>query len=368
MRIIIILIGLTALFPHGNAQEKKSNLIVGSYTNSCESMGIYVYEFDSETGKSKFKNVSESIVNPSYLTISADRKVIYSVSENGGKSKVNTSQYNKKSGKLNMIESQPSEGADPCYIINDDNNVLVANYSGGSIAVFKKQKNGILGKAVQVIQHEGQSANANRQESAHVHMVQITPDRKYVLANDLGTDRIYVYRYNADSQKEILTLKDTVPIKTGSGPRHLTFSPNGKYVYLLQELDGTVTVFAYADGRLKKVQETSVVRPSFQGEIGAADIHISADGLFLYATNRGDANTISLFAIGDKGKLTHMNTISSGGKGPRNFAIDPTGNWVLIAHQYSNDVQVFSRNKVTGELVNSGNKIELCSPVCLVFD
>ncbi len=368
MRIIFILSCLMTCFFTGNAQENEFNFLVGTYTNSCESKGIYVYKFDSEKGTARLLNATEKVVNPSFLTVSEDKKMVYSVSENGNESKVNAFKFNAKAGKLSFSNRQDAVGADPCYIINDDKNVLVANYSGGTIAVFKKQQNGNLEKAAQIITHEGKSANSKRQESPHVHMVQFTPDKKYILANDLGTDRIYVYNYNANSPKEILTLKDTIPIKTGSGPRHLTFSPNGKFVYLLQELDGTLTVFAYADGKLKKIQETSVVQHNFTGENSAADIHISADGKFLYATNRGEANTISLFAVQDNGKIIHKNTIPTAGKGPRNFAIDPTGNFLLIAHQYSNDVIVFNRNKFTGELTNSGNKIEICSPVCLVFD
>ena len=368
MRIIFILSWLIACLYTANAQEKQFNLLVGTYTNSCESKGIYVYKFDAETGKAQLLNASEKVINPSFLTVSGDKKNIFSVSENGNESKVNTFKYNAKAGKLSFSNSQAAGGADPCYIINDDKNVLVANYSGGTIAVFKKQQNGNLEKAAQIIKHEGKSANSQRQESPHVHMVHFTPDKKYVLANDLGTDRIYVYNYNADASKEILTFKDTIPIKTGSGPRHLTFHPNGKFVYLLQELEGSLTVFAYADGRLKKIQEASVVQQNFMGETSAADIHISDDGKFLYATNRGEANTISLFAIQDNGKIIHKNTIPTSGKGPRNFAIDPTGNYLLIAHQYSNDVIVFNRNTATGELTNSGNKIEICSPVCLVFD
>ena len=368
MKKYFALICSTLFFMNVNAQEKHVNLLIGTYTNSCESKGIYVYDFNTETAEFKLKNSAENVINPSYLAVSKDNKFIYSVNENGKDSNISAFHYNTKTGKIDFINRQSSEGADPCFIMNDDKNVLVANYSGGTISVFKKNKKGGINQAAQVVKHEGKSANEKRQESPHVHMVQFSPDKKFVLANDLGTDRIYIYKYNADSDKEILTFKDTVPIKTGSGSRHLTFSNDGKFVYLLQELDGTLTVFAYADGKLNKIQETTVVAKGFTGENSAADIHISADGKFLYATNRGEANTISLFAIDGKGKLTHKNTIPTGGNGPRNFTIDPTGKFVLVAHQYSNDVIVFSRNAETGELVNTGKKLELCAPVCLVFD
>ncbi|MBX9806852.1 MAG: lactonase family protein, partial [Flavobacteriaceae bacterium] len=164
-----------------------------------------------------------------------------------------------------------------------------------------------------------------------------------------------------------LKLKSRMDVKSGSGPRHLTFSKDGKFVYVLQELDGTITSFSYTDGILKKASETTVVAPDFKGDIGAADIHISPDGKFLYATNRGTANDISAFKILKNGKLEFVQRTSTLGKGPRNFAIDPTGNFLLVGHQYTNDIVIFKRDKTTGILTNTGKKIELCSPVCLVF-
>lgn len=350
-----------------NAQH--NTLFIGTYTNStsCKSDGIYVYDFDSNSGNLKLKKSTKNIINPSFLTVSNNNNYIYAVNENGAQSDVSAFKFDRKSGTINFINKQNSEGADPCQIINDSKNVLVANYSSGSITVFTKNANGSLSSAKQIIKHHGSSINKSRQESPHVHQLQFSPDNKMVLANDLGTDRIYRYDYNADSEKEILTFKDTIPIKSGSGPRHLTFSPNGKFVYLLQELDGTVTAFAYNDSKMRKIQETTIVPKGFAVESSAADIHISSDGSFLYATNRGDANTISVFAINSKGKLSHLETMSSGGKGPRNFAIDPSGKFVLIAHQYSNDIVIFERDQTTGLLTNSNKKIELCAPVCLVF-
>jgi len=360
---------MTVLFclAHMNAQEKHYNLLVGTYTNSCKSDGIYVYDFNSGTADFKLRNSSDKIINPSYLTVSADLKKLYSVNEDGNKSTISAFNFDAKTGKLNFINKQNSEGADPCHIINDAKNVIAANYSGGTISVFGKNADGSLTAAKQVVSHEGHSVNKKRQESPHVHMVQFTPDNKYILANDLGTDRIYVYQYQPDSEKEILKFKDSVPMKSGSGPRHMAFGPNGKFIYLLQELDGTLTVFAYADGKLKRIQETIVAAKDFMGENSAAAVKISADGKFLYATNRGEANTISIFSIDAKGKLTLLKTISTGGKGPRDFAIDPSGNYVLVSHQYSDNIVIFNRDQTTGLLTDSGKRIELCSPVCLVF-
>lgn len=361
--VLLSIFALTIL----QGQENKFNLIVGTYTKPCESKGIYVYEFDSKTGNFGLKSNTENIFNPSYLTVSNDNKFVYSVSENDKKSSVSAFGFNSKSGELDFINYQNPNGLNPCYVINDEKNVITANYSSGSISVLGKNKDGSIGAVKQVVQHTGKSINANRQEAPHAHMVYFSPDKKYVLANDLGTDKVYVYQYNPNSSTAVLQLKSSIDIKPGSGPRHLIFSKNGKFVYVLQELDGSLTSFSYADGILKKVSETTVVASDFKGNIGAADIHVSPDGKFLYATNRGSANDISVFKILKKGKLKFVQRTSTLGKGPRNFAIDPTGNFLLVGHQYTNDVIIFERDKKTGTLTNTGKKIELCSPVCLVF-
>jgi 6-phosphogluconolactonase len=360
---------LLSIFALGTsqAQENKFNLIVGTYTKSCDSKGIYVYEFDSSTGDFKLKNNTENIVNPSYLTVSSDNKFVYSVNETDNKSAVSAFEFNSKSGKLDFINLQNPRGVGSCYIINDEKNLITANYSSGSISVLGKNNDGSIGEVKQVVQHTGKGINEKRQEAPHAHMVYFSPDKKYVLSNDLGTDKVYVYKYNPNSATEVLNLKSSIDVKQGSGPRHLIFSKDGKYVYVLQELDGTLTSFSYADGVLKKVSETTVVEADFKGDVGAADIHISPDGKFLYATNRGTANDISAFKILKNGKLEFVQRTSTLGKGPRNFNIDPTGNFLLVGHQYTNDIVIFKRDKKTGSLAATGKKIELCSPVCLVF-
>jgi 6-phosphogluconolactonase len=364
--IYVVLLSIFALVSI-QAQEKKLNLIVGTYTKNCESKGIYVYEFDSNSGDFKLKNNTENILNPSYFSVSSDTKFVYSVSENDKKSTISAFGFNSKTGKLDFINYQNPNGLNPCYIINDDKNVITANYSSGNISVLGKNNDGSIGEVKQVVQHTGKSINAKRQEAPHAHMVYFSPDKKHVLANDLGTDKIYVYQYNPNAATEVLQFKNSTDVKPGSGPRHLIFSKDGKYVYVLQELDGTITSFSYANGLLEKVSETTVVAPDFKGDVGAADIHISPDGKFLYATNRGTANDISVFKILKNGKLEFVQRTSTLGKGPRNFNIDPTGNFLLVGHQYTNDIVIFKRDKKTGSLTNTGKKIDLCSPVCLVF-
>ncbi|WP_281226273.1 lactonase family protein [Flavobacterium aquiphilum] len=350
------------------AQKNKVNLIVGTYTNSCYSKGIYVYEFDTNKAQIRLKKSSDSISNPSYLSLSKDEKFIYAVNENGKESTVSSFSFDAASGKASFMNNVSSKGADPCYIINDDKNVIVANYSGGNISVFGKKEDGSLAEAKQVIQHYGKGVNAQRQEKPHVHMVYFSPDKKYVLSNDLGTDKVYVYNYNPTATDGVLSLKDSVSVKAGSGPRHLTFSKNGKYVYLLQELDGSLTTFSYQEGKLTQINETSILAKNYNGTFSSADIHVSPNGKFLYASNRGDANSITFFKISGKGKkLTWKGQVSTLGKGPRNFVIDPTGKFLLVGHQYTNDIVIFKINKRKGTLMDTKKRFDLCSPVCLVF-
>lgn len=364
----IYLVLFSALSLTAVKAQNKFNLLVGTYTNTCQSNGIYVYEFDASSGDFKLKNSSENVISPSYLSVSADNKFVYAVNENGTQSAVSAFGYDSASGKLKFLNANASLGADPCHLINDDKNVIVANYSGGSIVVFKKKPKGGITEVQQIIQHEGKGPNAARQEKAHVHMVVFSPDKKFVLSNDLGLDKIFIYKYNPDSKNEILTLKGTVDVKSASGPRHLTFSKDGKFVYLVQELDGTLTTLSYdKTGNLKVIAETSILPKGFKGGTGAAAIKISPDGNFLYVSDRVDANAISVYKILKDGKIELVEQQSTLGKGPRDFAIDPTGNYLLVGHQYTNDIVIFRRNKTTGKIEDTGKRIELCSPVGLVF-
>ncbi|MFL9843301.1 lactonase family protein [Flavobacterium rhizosphaerae] len=350
------------------AAQTNYNLVIGTYTNACESKGIYVYDFNINTLDFKEKAATTgNIVNPSYVSVSADNKFLYAVNEDGKKSTVSAFEYNADKGKLSLLNKKDAEGADPCYIINDDKNVITANYSSGSITVFEKKADGSLGEVKQVIKHTGSGPDKSRQEAPHVHMVHFSPDKKYVFVNDLGTDKMYRYTYDANNKKEVLKLKDATSVKAGSGPRHLVFNPNGVFVYVLQELDGTLTAFNYGNDKLEKIQEATVAPEDFNGKNGSADIHFSKDGKFLYATNRMDANTISVFKVHANGMLEAVQQISTQGAGPRNFTIDPTDNYILVANQNTNNITIFKRDKTTGMLTYTGKEIKLCSPVCLVF-
>lgn len=361
--ILAILISISTY-----AQEKNINLLIGTYTKTCDSKGIYCYSFNTETGETQLKTSTDGVVNPSFLTLSPDKKLIYSVNEDGNNSKASAFKFDESSNEFEFLNSQPSMGNDPCNILNDDDNILIANYSGGNITVYGKNPDGSIGNYKQIMKHQNKATPGKEPKPAHIHMVQFTPDKKYVVASDLGNDKLYIYKYNPKAKSAVLEFYVLVMVGKGAGPRHFTFSPDGKFLYLINELDGSLIAFRYEDEELFYLDETTIVDDKFKGKTSAADIHISADGKFLYATNRGDANTISCFEIKKNGRLKLKQTTSTLGKGPRNFAIDPTGNFLLVAHQYTNNVVVFSIDKAKGLLTDSGKRIELCSPVCLVFE
>ncbi len=367
MKKIPSLLLLTLLTMQSFAQIKDYNLIIGTYTSPGKSEGIYIYNFDTNTADFKLRSVAKDVTNPSYVAVSNNNKFLYSVSEGSG-STVAAFGFDGLKAELSFLNKETTGSGGPCFILVDEKHAFSANYGGGSISVFGIEANGNLTPLKQLLQHTGKSIDPQkRQESAHAHQVQFTPDHKYVVCTDLGEDQIYIYNYNKDANEQILTLNNVVKTNAGSGPRHLTFSPNGKFAYLAHEFNGSITTFAYNNGKLNKIQEIPTTDKDFKGKIDGADIHISPDGKFLYETNRGDANTITGFAIKPNGQLTFISRISTMGKGPRNFVIDPTGKYLLVGHQYTNNVVIFERNKKTGTLKDTGKSIELYAPVCLVF-
>lgn len=362
--LLMSILSITAL-----AQKSNYNLLIGTYTAPGKSEGIYTYNFNTSTADVTLKYVTKGTANPSYLTIAPDKKYAYAVNETGSTSMVSAFKYDAATGALTFINKVDSHGADPCFITADTKNVMIANYSGGSLAVFSRNTDGSLTEATQVIKHTGKSIDPKgRQQSAHVHMTVFTPDHKYLVVNDLGEDQTYIYNYIPNGKDKTLTEKTVLKTNAGTGPRHITFSPNGKFAYLAHEFNGLITVFAYANGSLTKIEEIGTTPKDFSGRIDGADIHVSADGKFLYETNRGDANSISTFSVLPNGKLKFVETISTLGKGPRNFTFDPSGNFLLVGHQYTNNVVIFKRDKKTGKLTDSGKRIEVGAPVCLVFD
>ena len=348
---------------------QKYQLLIGTYTTG-KSEGIYVYEFDSKTGGFNYLNKATGIDNPSYLALSDDRKNVYAVNESGdGKGGVTALSYDRKTGNLKVLNKVNSKGDHPCYVEVDKNkkHVFVANYSGGNLSVFPVRTDGSLGEAVQTIQHSGSGPVQERQQKPHVHMTILSPDEQFLLTNDLGTDQVTIYRYDSDASSP-LKEESTFTSKPGAGPRHLVFHPKKNYAYIINELSGDIAAFDYKKGKLEQIQVTSPVA-GFTGKTDAADIRISPDGKFLYASYRGDLNELAIYAVDEaSGKLSLAGKTKTLGTGPRNFAIDPTGNFLLVAHQKSDDVTIFSRNPKTGLLTPHGNKkIEVGNPVCLIF-
>jgi 6-phosphogluconolactonase len=247
--------------------------------------------------------------------------------------------------------------------------VLVANYSGGNVAVLPIRNDGSLGEATDLKQYQGSSINVERQEGPHAHCIVLDPANRFAYGCDLGTDKVMIYRFDARRGKLIPGRTPWVQLKPGAGPRHITFRPDGKYAYVINELHATVTAFAHdrERGTLKEVQTIQTLPADFTGENTSADIHVSPDGRFLYCSNRGH-DSIAAFQIDPRnGKLIFVAHLSSGGKAPRNFAIDPTGAFVLVANQKSDNIVSFRRDAKTGRLSATGHIAEVPSPVCLKF-
>ena len=348
-------------------QAQTYNLLIGTYTNSGKSKGIYTYKFNTSDGKATPSAVAENVQNPSFLSLSPDKKFLYAVNESGAESTSTAFTFNSVTGNLRFLNKKSSEGADPCYITADQKNVIIANYSSGSIVVYGRMADGSLSKPKQVIQHTGKSTDPTRQTSAHAHMVKLTPDKKFLICTDLGEDQIYIYNYYPNNKANVLTVKTVIKTNSGTGPRHLTFSPNGKFAYVVHEFTGMITAYVYRNGSLQKIQEVSSVEKEFIGKVDGADIHISADGKFLYESNRGDANVINVFSVFPTGRLEFVSRHSSLGKGPRNFTIDPSGKYLLVANQGSDEVVIFNRNPLSGLLSDYSERINVGSPVCLIF-
>ncbi|HSN10182.1 MAG TPA: lactonase family protein [Hanamia sp.] len=357
------------LFLISSCSSKKYYLFIGTYTNTT-SKGIYIYDFDSNTGDAKPLWNTDSVTNPSYLTISKDQKYVYAVNETHGDNpgRVTAYSFDKKNVKLNFINTTASGGDDPCFISTTADNkwLAVANYSSGTAAFFPINSDGSVQPYSQLI-NDTIYRNPGTNKTPHVHETVFSPDGKYLLTPDLGLDKLIVYKFDPNNKTPLTVPSTSIAQSADStGPRHITFSKDKKFVYLMHEMGANVTVYAWNEGKLTQVQDIATFPKGFAGIKDGAEIMISPDGKFLYASDRGDLNLIATFSIDtSSGKLTLKGTVSSEGKHPRNFIIDPSGNYLLAANQDSESIIIFKRDQETGMLTNTGKQIHIARPVCL---
>jgi 6-phosphogluconolactonase len=350
------------------AQKDMYYLYIGTYTQKG-SKGIYLYQFNSVTGAFKPIAVTEGISNPSFLAISSDQQFLYAVAGKGSDS-VRAYSIDKKSHQLSVLNTQSLAGSNgACHLEVDKTGrwLIVGNYGSGSVSVLSIEKNGKLGNVTQTITHEGKSIDPDRQQKPHVHSVNFSPNSKYVFVPDLGTDKIMTYQLNAQTGNLMAGDVPFTSVTPGTGPRHFTFHPNGKFAYVIQEMSASITAFKYNDGTLETIQRVTNLPDTYTGRKWAADIHLSPDGKFLYGSTRAH-DSLVIFKVDEKtGLLTLVGLQSVNGKTPRNFAIDPTGNFVLVANQDSDNITIFKRDKVTGKLTFTNTEINVSMPVCLKF-
>ena len=355
-----IAIGLTACSSTPKADEL--TMIVGTYT-FAGSEGIYTYKFDQNSGEVKPLEVIK-IDNPSYLTLSANQQMMYVVSEKSDESAaVSAFKFDKKNGTAELINTQPTYGEDPCYVATNGKIVTTANYSGGSMSVFPLRYDGSLEPVDTIFCGNIGGPDMSRQNTPHVHCTAFSPDGKRLLATDFSADRILQFDVEADPTKPHL-LMDTTPINKDSGPRHITFSQDGKFVYIIAELSEAVTVCSYQEGKMQVIQ---TIETHQQADRHAADIHLSPDGKFLYASVRNIEDGLAIFEVNQQTGMLKKVGYQPTGKHPRNFNITPNGKYVLVADMNDSKIEIFERNKQTGLLTDTGKTINLSMPVCIVF-
>lgn len=366
-RVFFLLIMMSWMLVQCNHRNQDQLMLVGTYTNTG-SKGIYVYKFNPQNGEMKEWNTSNGIENPSFITTYKD--YVYAVSETGkGKpGSIYSYKLDKNSGALSLVSQQLTGGDDPCFAETDSSGkfVAVANYSGGSVALFRTDKNGVLGSDKQLIQHIGTGADPVRQQGPHVHETVFSPDQKYLLVPDLGKDRVMVYHFDRNAEMPLTPATELV-CTPASGPRHLVFHPTGNWVYLIYEMKPVVGVYGFDNGKLTEVQQVRTTsQPDGENNDGA-EVAISPDGKTLYTSQRKNDNTIGIYAIDPSdGRLMNKGFEPSGGKGPRYFTLDPSGKFMLVANQQTNNIVLFKVDKKSG-LLTKGGEVKVPTPVCIRF-
>lgn len=349
----------------------KTILYVGSFTEGEPSDGIHMYELDDTSGELLFLSKADSLINPSFLKISSDGKFLYSVLESQlpTDGKVAAFAVDSITGSLRLLNIQDAGGRNPAHLSIHPNGkyVVNSNYTDAGISVFQIQPDGTLAPYHQLEEFKDSSIVKGRQDAAHLHSTNFSPDGDFLFGQDLGADKIRTLKVNILNTNTLrLTNTGFVAVAAGSGPRHFTFHPNGIFGYGISELSGKVTAYRYTNGELVFLEEYQSYATK-QEIYRSADIHISPDGKFLYASNRGPKeDSISIFSINQEtGVLTLVRHEPTYGKHPRNFTIDPSGNFLLVANQFSDNIVVFKRDSITGELTKLAKELPFDNPSSL---
>lgn len=371
LRLITALAALSSLaFVHASEMSKQP-IFIGTYTRDNNgSKGIYSIQLDLETGQLSTPTVAGETQGPSYLALSPDKRFLYAVAESEAMAlgfAIDSSKT--KLTALNTTDSPKSKA--PCHLAVDHtgHTLVVVNYQTGNVASFPIRADGSLGAVASLIQHTGSSVNPERQSTAHAHSATISPDNKYVFVCDLGLDKVFAYKLDAAHSTLAPAEPPFVKTAPGSGPRHFAFAPNGRHAFMVTEMGGTLTAYAYAPaGGLLVARDTESTLPAdFRGENTSAAVRVHPTGKFVYASNRGP-DTIAVFAFDEASEhLKLIQTIASGGKGPRDFALSPDGRWLISAHQYSNSLCVFKVDPSTGLLTPTPHTAAIPTPVCVLF-
>jgi len=348
---------------------------VGTYTTKTASKGIYAFRYDASSGKLEPLGVAAETEDPSWIAIHPNGKFLYAVKEAGKNSMVSGFALNAQTGKLTLLDQLPALGEDPCYISLDKTGkyLLVANYSSGNVVVFPVGADGELGPATANVRDEGPlGPNKERQEGPHAHWIETSAGNRFAFVSDLGLDRVLIYKFDAEGGR--LSNPDpsqpdafSSALPPGSGPRHVAFSHDGKFMYVLGELQSTVTTFANEAGeKYRALQTVSALPAAFSRRNDAAEIALHPSGKFIYTSNRG-LDSIAVFHVEGSGLLRLAANVRTGGKEPRHFSIDPSGNYLLAENQLSDTIVTFRIDQKTGALTPTGATLEVPSPVCVAF-
>jgi len=365
-----LLIGSRLMAEPSGAKEPQY-FFVGTYTDAG-SEGIYTFSLDPVTGKLSDHGLAAKSNNPSFLALTSDGKFLLAVhetkDENGSSSGFVESFETKSDHRLTSLSKASSGGAHPCYVsVSKDNYVLAANYTGGSVALFRLDNNGKLSAALDIQQHYGKGPNKARQGEPHVHSAFFEPGSERIFVADLGIDEVSVYQLDKSKSKLVATSIPAIKITPGSGPRHMAFHPILKLVYIVNELANTVAVVSLnKDQSFTTIETVSSLPSGYDKPNTGADIHISNDGRFLYVSNRG-LNSIAIFSVDSKnGKIALIGQEPTKGDGPRNFTLSPDNSWLLVANQNTQDIVSFRRDATTGKL-QFADQVKALKPVCLLF-